>query len=262
MFRALQRQPIRGEMALMRATPGMLRRAFTLLELLIVIAIIAVLAGLLVPALGRAKESARRIKCMNNLRTLGQIAHFYALDNEDRLPNRYSPNLTVSGTGPFVSVSVFGNYLSQALIRDIQYCPSNKDAALQVENIASSGGYNAGIGPAPYVSTLPYSIRVDPTNINWTITPRAIQTENGSILPSASDRPLLADVTVSMGGNSTTFLPILFKGKLHPNHQATQGVAIGGNVNYLDGHTEFLKVHRMSVRTTRNYNETLLCFWF
>jgi len=39
-------------------------------------------------------------------------------------------------------------------------------------------------------------------------------------------------------------------------------VRLGGNVNSLDGHTELLKVHRMSVRTIRNYNETLPCFWF
>ena len=48
-----------------------MRRAFTLLELLVVMAIISVLAALLLPTLARSKESARKIQCINNLRELG-----------------------------------------------------------------------------------------------------------------------------------------------------------------------------------------------
>ncbi|MGC9455702.1 MAG: type II secretion system protein [Phycisphaerae bacterium] len=63
------------------------KKGFTLIELLVVIAIIALLVSLLVPALGRARELARRIACGANIRSITQSLALYAQDNYDQYPS-------------------------------------------------------------------------------------------------------------------------------------------------------------------------------
>ena len=83
------------------------KKAFTLIELLVVVAIIAVLISLLLPALGQAREMAKKAACGSNMNQIARSIYFYAQDNHSWLPayERYTTNVWYQRTG-----AAFGNY--------------------------------------------------------------------------------------------------------------------------------------------------------
>ncbi len=93
------------------ALPG-----FTLIELLVVLAIIGLLAGLLMPALGRAKGKAQNTVCLNQLRQLGLAARLYAEDHDGRLPAaELLPTVPIDPNQPLPRIAdLLGPYAGKA----------------------------------------------------------------------------------------------------------------------------------------------------
>ena len=103
-----------------------IQNSFTLIELLVVIAIIAILAALLTPALKKAREQARQIQCMGNLRQLVSAALLYANDNNDCLPPAWRKP-AAGGLGTWMGhLNLYVKLHPQWLKTGVYFCPSSK----------------------------------------------------------------------------------------------------------------------------------------
>jgi prepilin-type N-terminal cleavage/methylation domain-containing protein/prepilin-type processing-associated H-X9-DG protein len=116
--------------------PARWLRAFTLVELLVVIAVLGILASLLLPALSRAKEAGRSAKCISNLRQIGIALNLWVGDNDNKMPvMRDAPVPPNAPVGPEPSPDmVLSNYVSGVM--RIFECPSD-DQRLFVQTRSS-----------------------------------------------------------------------------------------------------------------------------
>ena len=129
-----------------------MKRAFTLVELLVVIAIIGILAGMLLPALNAAREKARSISCLSNLKQIGLANNMYADSNDDYCV----PYTTATGSGKvklgdyWFGVRKSGGYdiTTSPLLGDyygntpkVMLCPSSFESVPDLSVCENGGGY-------------------------------------------------------------------------------------------------------------------------
>jgi prepilin-type N-terminal cleavage/methylation domain-containing protein len=144
------------------------RYGFTLVELLVVIGIIALLISILLPSLNRARESARRTKCLSNLRSIGQMLHMYANQNKQFIPIGFSDDTGTAAQAKWYSVNYYiarwnttpadmryvglglliaSNVMSTSPDEGmVFYCPSVNDDTFHA--------MKSGQGPNPYIDDL------------------------------------------------------------------------------------------------------------
>src|SRR5690242_13035537 len=177
-------------------------RAFTLVELLVVIGIIALLIAILLPSLSRAREQSRRVTCLSNLRSLAHGMYQYAGDFRDRLPNGNYANDADPNHGDQVLVSLWREYLTAAAVF---HCPSDED-------------------PLPRRIANNYISMTDSARVSYDFFSLYWMPEKGPRLAQLRGQaPLVWDLCVS----------------LTPNGLQNHGTS-GGNVVYADGHGQWL----------------------
>jgi prepilin-type N-terminal cleavage/methylation domain-containing protein/prepilin-type processing-associated H-X9-DG protein len=240
------------------------QRGFTLVELLVVLAVIALLISVRLPALARATDQTKRSQCASNLKQFALAMHIFANDNNDGLPTSSSAYWAwdVPGdVGTFVE--------STGSPWTVMYCPGTSPRFSDADNWNLYNYAVPGYRVLGYANTFSGSAAVSPADLNATLTPMPVQVSVGTYAtPLASQRVLLADATMSFPGENNPAMRFSYHyidipggySLAHLSPHLVGRFPVGGNVGMLDGHVEWRKFAEMTSRTAASSNSPV--FWW
>jgi prepilin-type processing-associated H-X9-DG protein/prepilin-type N-terminal cleavage/methylation domain-containing protein len=202
--------------------------AFTLIEILVVVGVIALLAALLFPVFGRVRENGRRVTCTNNLRQLGLAFQQYLQDSSGRLP--YAGNY--QGWGPGLGHWVAGTRMPSGSGLASDSDPFTYNADGRTANVQDGALYPYVKSPEAYMC--PSTQDVDKKKLGYSMN-CAIAGLNNLRIKTPSDIILLVDEGKSL--NDGYFWAV---GGSHPNtDELTKAHNGGGNLLFADGHVKY-----------------------